>query len=42
MEKLDAILTAAVPTGEDTKGKVLGASFIVTNKDGKSPARSGT
>ncbi|OAA74839.1 beta-lactamase [Akanthomyces lecanii RCEF 1005] len=33
MEKLNAILQDAVPSGEDATGKVLGAAFIVTNKD---------
>ncbi|XWW94372.1 hypothetical protein V2A60_002315 [Cordyceps javanica] len=33
MEELDAILRDAVPSGEDVTGKVLGAAFIVTNKD---------
>lgn len=34
MQKLDALLQDAVPSGEDATGKVLGAAFIVTNKDG--------
>ena len=34
MEKLNTILQDAVPSGEDATGKVLGAAFIVTNKDG--------
>lgn len=34
MEKLNAILQDAVPSGEDSTGKVAGAAFIVTNKDG--------
>ncbi|KAJ6785098.1 hypothetical protein PWT90_03555 [Aphanocladium album] len=33
MEKLNAILQDAVPSGEDATGKVAGAAFIVTNKD---------
>ncbi len=34
MEKLNTILQDAVPAGHDVTGKVLGAAFIVTNKDG--------
>lgn len=34
MEKLNQILDSFVAVGDDTKDKVLGASFIVTNKDG--------
>lgn len=34
MEKLNTILQDAVATGEDTTGKVAGAAFVVTNKDG--------
>jgi hypothetical protein len=34
MDKLDAILQKYVAQGEDTSNKVLGASFVVTNKDG--------
>ncbi|OAA55182.1 beta-lactamase [Cordyceps fumosorosea ARSEF 2679] len=33
MEKLNAILNDAVPLGDDATGKVLGAAFVVTNKD---------
>jgi hypothetical protein len=34
MEKLDSILNKYVAEGEDTAGKLLGAAFIVCNKDG--------
>lgn len=34
MEKLDQILNSFVAVGVDTNDKVLGASFIVANKDG--------
>ncbi|KAJ2975820.1 hypothetical protein NQ176_g5302 [Zarea fungicola] len=34
MEKLNLLLQDAVPTGEDTTGKVVGAAYIVTDKDG--------
>ncbi|PMB71996.1 Acyltransferase LovD [Beauveria bassiana] len=33
MQKLDALLQDAVPSGEDATDKVLGAALIVTNKD---------
>lgn len=35
MERLDAILQAIVAQGDDTNNKVLGAAFVVTNKEGK-------
>lgn len=35
MEKLNAILEKHVAKGQDTKGKLLGAAFILTNKQGK-------
>jgi hypothetical protein len=35
MDKLDTILKAHVARGEDTTDKLLGASFIVVNKDGQ-------
>ncbi|KAK0384280.1 hypothetical protein NLU13_8368 [Sarocladium strictum] len=34
MDRLDDILKAHVAQGEDTTNKLLGAAFIVTNKDG--------
>lgn len=34
MDKLDSILQEYVARGDDTKEKVVGASFVVTNKDG--------
>jgi hypothetical protein len=34
MEKLDNILKSYVAEGGETKGKLLGAAFIVVNKDG--------
>ena len=34
MEKLNLILENAVAVGDDTKDKVLGVSFTVSNKDG--------
>lgn len=34
MEKLNRTLNNYIAVGDDTKGKVLGASFIVSNKDG--------
>ncbi|KAM0481803.1 hypothetical protein ACHAPX_003132 [Trichoderma viride] len=34
MDKLDAILKQAVADGEDTKNKLLGAAFIVTDRNG--------
>lgn len=34
MDKLDAILQKYVAQGEDTSNKLLGAAFVVTNKDG--------
>lgn len=36
MEKLNHILRSHVAEGEDTKDKLLGAAFIVVNKDGES------
>ena len=35
MEKLQSILEAHVASGEDTKDKLLGAAFVVVNKDGE-------
>lgn len=35
MDKLDTILKRAVADGEDTKDKLLGAAFIVTDRKGK-------
>lgn len=35
MEKLDNILESYVAEGGETKGKLLGAAFIVVNKDGR-------
>lgn len=35
-EKLDSILKSYVADGTATKGKLLGASFIVVGKDGMS------
>lgn len=35
MEKLDKILRSYVAGGAETKGKLLGAAFIVVNKDGR-------
>jgi hypothetical protein len=32
--KLNSILQNHVATGEDTKGKLLGVSFLVVTKDG--------
>lgn len=34
VDKLDAILQKYVAQGDDTSNKLLGAAFIVTNKDG--------
>jgi hypothetical protein len=34
-EKLDSILRNYVATDRETKGKLIGASFVVVNKDGK-------
>ncbi|PTB37257.1 hypothetical protein M441DRAFT_61252 [Trichoderma asperellum CBS 433.97] len=34
MDKLDAILERAVADGEDTKNKLLGAAFVVTDRNG--------
>ncbi|KAL7920410.1 beta-lactamase/transpeptidase-like protein [Trichoderma austrokoningii] len=34
MDKLDAILKGAVADGEDTRDKLLGAAFIVTDRNG--------
>ncbi|RFU79348.1 beta-lactamase transpeptidase [Trichoderma arundinaceum] len=34
MEKLDAILKRDIAQGDDTKNKLLGAAFVVTNRDG--------
>lgn len=40
MEKLDCILKDFVAIGNDTKNKIIGASFIVSNKDGmQTPCR---
>lgn len=39
MEKLDLLLQDAVPKGEDTTGKVVGAAYIVTDKDGMSDSK---
>lgn len=36
-DKLDAILKSYVAEGTATKDKLLGASFVVFNKDGKPP-----
>lgn len=36
MDKLDAILQEHVAQGQDTTNKLLGAAFVVANKDGKS------
>jgi hypothetical protein len=35
MEKLDAILKRDIAVGNDTKNKLLGAAFIVTDRNGK-------
>lgn len=35
MDKLDNILAAYSAVGSETKGKVLGASFVVTDRKGK-------
>ena len=35
MEKLDELLKATVAEGGQMKDKVLGAAFILQNKDGK-------
>lgn len=35
MDKLDAILERAVADGEDTKNKLLGAAFVVTDRNGE-------
>lgn len=35
MEKLQSILEAHVASGEDTKDKLLGAAFVVVNKEGE-------
>lgn len=37
MEKLNQILKAHVADGQDTKDKLLGASFIVVKADGRAP-----
>jgi hypothetical protein len=37
MDKLDAILERAVADGEDTKNKLLGAAFVVTDRNGAKP-----
>lgn len=36
MEKLNDILQRHVASGDDTNNKLLGASFVVLNKDGES------
>jgi hypothetical protein len=38
MEKLNYILRSHVADGHDTKDKLLGAAFVVVNKDGEFPA----
>lgn len=39
MEKLDKILDACVAKGDKTtKDELLGAAFVVVNKDGEPPA----
>lgn len=35
MDKLDRILKAHVATGDRTKDRILGAAFVVVNRDGK-------
>jgi hypothetical protein len=41
MEKLDWILNACVAMGDKTtKDELLGAAFVVVNKDGEAPSAS--
>lgn len=35
MDKLNAVLQAHVADGDDTKNKLLGASFVLSNRDGE-------
>lgn len=39
MEKLDALLRRDIASGDDTKNKLLGAAFVVTDRNGKPPSR---
>lgn len=41
MQRLGEILARYIAVGDDTKGKLLGGSFIAVNKDGQLTHMSG-